>query len=57
MKLTIDNREIEARTGQTLLELVKALGLDTDRLATRPLAAKIAGETLTLNYVPVRLKE
>ena len=26
MKLTIDNREIEARTGQTLLELVKALG-------------------------------
>ena len=57
MKLTIDNREIEARTGQTLLELVKALGLDTDRLATRPLAAKIAGETFTLNYVPVRLKE
>ena len=57
MKLTIDNHEIEARTGQTLLELVKALGLDTDRLATRPLAAKIAGETFTLNYVPVRLKE
>ena len=57
MKLTIDNREIEARTGQTLLELVKALGLDTDRLSTRPLAAKIAGETFTLNYVPVRLKE
>ena len=57
MKLTIDNREIEARTGQTLLERVKALGLDTDRLATRPLAAKIAGETFTLNYVPVRRKE
>ena len=57
MKLTIDNHEIEARTGQTLLELVRALGLDTDRLSTRPLAAKIAGETFTLNYVPVRLKE
>ena len=45
MKLTIDHREIEAKTGQTLLELVRALGLDSDSLATRPLAAKIAGET------------
>ena len=57
MKLTIDNREIEAGTGRTLLELVRELGLDTDRLSTRPLAAKIAGETFTLNYIPVRLKE
>ena len=57
MKLTIDNRKIEARTGQTLLELIRALGLDSDRLSDRPLAAKIAGETFTLNYVPVRLKE
>ena len=57
MKLSVDNHEIEARTGQTLLELVRALGLDTDRLSERPLAAKIAGETFTLNYVPVRLKE
>ena len=57
MKLTIDHHEIEAKTGQTLLELVRELGLDTERLSTRPLAAKIAGETFTLNYVPVRLKE
>ena len=57
MKLTIENHEIEARTGQTMLELVRQLGLDTDRLSTRPLAAKLAGETFTLNYVPVRLKE
>ena len=57
MKLIIDHHEIEAKPGQTLLELVRALGLDTDRLSTRPLAAKIAGETFTLNYVPVRLKE
>ena len=57
MKLTIDNHEIEAKTGQTLLELVRALGLDTTTLSTRPLAAKIAGETFTLNYIPVRLKE
>ena len=57
MKLTIDNHQIDAGTGQTLLELVRALGLDSDRLSDRPLSAKIAGETFTLNYVPVRLKE
>ena len=57
MKLTIDSYEIEAKTGQTLLELVRQLGLDREDLAGRPLAAKIAGETFTLNYVPVRLKE
>ena len=57
MRLTIANHEIEATPGQTLLELVRFLGLDTDSLATRPLAAKIAGETFTLNYDPVRLKE
>ena len=57
MKLIIDNHEIEARTGQTLLELIRELGFDTERLSSRPLAAKIAGETFTLNYIPVRLKE
>ena len=57
MKLTIDNHEITAKTGQAILDLIRELGLDTDSLATRPLAAKIAGETFTLNYVPVRLKE
>lgn len=54
MKLTIDGLEIMARPGQTLLELVQALGLDDVRLSRRPLAAKIAGETFTLNYIPVR---
>ncbi len=54
MQLTIDGRPIEAQPGDSLLCLVKALGLDTDRLSTRPLAARIAGETFTLNYVPVR---
>ena len=57
MKLTIDHLQIEAKTGQTLLELIRELGLDTDKLSSRPLVAKIAGETFTLNYVPVRLKE
>ena len=54
MELIIDGRRIEAKLGQTLLDLVKALGLDDKSLKTRPLAAKIAGEVFTLNYVPVR---
>lgn len=57
MKLWIDDREIHAKAGLTLLDLVRELGLDTEVLSKRPIAAKIAGETFTLNYVPVRLKE
>jgi len=57
MKLIIDNYEIAARPGQTLLELVRQLELDDPRLSVRPLAAKIAGEAFTLNYIPVRSVE
>lgn len=54
MKLWIDDRCIEAQPGQTLLDLIRGLGLDDAALSRRPLAAKIAGEVFTLNYVPVR---
>ena len=54
MKLTIDDKTIIPEPGQTLLDLVRSLGLDDVKLSCRPLAAKIAGETFTLNYVPVR---
>ena len=54
MKLWIDNHCVEAEPGQTLLDLIRELGLDDPRLSRRPLAAKIAGEVFTLNYVPVR---
>ena len=54
MKLWIDDKVIEAKPGQTLLDLIKELGLDSPELSSRPLAAKIAGEIFTLNYVPVR---
>lgn len=54
MELTIDGRKVVPQPGQTLKELVEALGLDEPSLSHRPLAAKIAGETFTLNYVPVR---
>ena len=56
MQLFIDGREITAGCGESLLDLIKKLGLDTDDLNTRPLAASIAGEMFTLNYVPVREK-
>lgn len=54
MKLTIDSIAIAPQPGQSLLELVRELGLDDPALSRRPLAAKIAGEVFTLNYVPVR---
>ena len=57
MTLYIDGLPIEPRPGMSLLELIQELGLDTDQLATRPLAAKIAGEVFNLNYVPVRQKD
>ena len=52
--LHLDGNPIEPLTGESLLDLVRRLGLDTHSLATRPLAADINGEIFTLNYIPVR---
>ena len=57
MYLTIDGLRTEARPGESLLDLVKKLKKDDQRLSNRPLAAKIAGEVFTLNYIPVREEE
>ncbi|MBR4290279.1 MAG: nucleoside kinase [Oscillospiraceae bacterium] len=57
MKLYIDNHMIEAKPGQSLRELIAELSLERAELSQRPLAAKIAGEVFTLNYIPVRAKE
>jgi len=54
MELRIDGKTVTPQTGQTLLDLIKFSRLDHPSLAFRPLAAKIAGEIFTLNYVPVR---
>ena len=57
MDLIIDGKKVTAKPGQTLLDLVRVLGLDDNRMSKRPLAAKIAGEVFTLNYIPVREKD
>lgn len=57
MKLTIDGVATIAKPGETLLEIIRRLGMETGKLSTRPLAAKIAGEVFTLNYIPVREKD
>ena len=57
MKLYIDGMEVQAKRGASLLELIRELGMDSPKLSQRPLAAKIAGEVFTLNYIPLREKE
>lgn len=57
MKLSIDGIMVKPNVGESLLEIIRRLGLDTTQLATRPLAAKIAGEVFNLNYIPVREKD
>ncbi len=57
MILHIDGRSIMTQPGKTLLELIEPLGLSGTSLADRPLAAKIAGEVFTLNYIPERQKD
>jgi len=57
MKLIIDGYVHWARMGQSLLDILGELGLVTGKLSTDPLAAKIAGEVFTLNYIPMREKD
>jgi len=57
MKLLIDGHPVTAQPDQTLLDMVLKLGLFTGKLSADPLAAKIAGEVFTLNYIPLRKKD
>lgn len=57
MYLNIDGMTCLARPGQSLLELVRNLHMEGTSLQDRPLAAKIAGEVFTLNYIPIREKD
>lgn len=57
MILHIDGNEIQPKPEQSLLTLIRSLGLAGVDLTDMPLAAKIAGEVFTLNYIPLRKKE
>ena len=57
MKLHIDGHSVLAKPEQSLLEIIRELGLEGEHLSDRPLAAKIAGEVFTLNYIPLRQKD
>ena len=57
MQLNIDGKIIQAEPEQSLKALVAKLGLDAPKLSQRPLAARIAGEVFTLNYIPLREKD
>ena len=57
MQLKIEGHLVQAKPGQSLLELVQQLNLEGTALSQRPLAAKIAGEVFTLNYIPLREKD
>ena len=57
MELWLDGLSVVPEAGQTLEDLARQLGLWSDDLKGRPLAAKIAGEVFTLNYIPLREKD
>ena len=54
MQIFIDDMAVEARMGESLLSIVQRMGLDSQDLSKRPLAADLGGEVFTLNYVPCR---
>ncbi len=57
MKLILDGHSVEPRINQSLLDILKEQNMVTGILSTDPIAAKIAGEVFTLNYIPLRDQE
>ena len=57
MYLKMDGNVVLAKPEQTLLDLLRQAGMEKTTLPDRPLAAKIAGEVFTLNYIPLREKD
>ena len=57
MQLIIDGKTIRPDPGESLRGMVARMDLDSDVLSRRPVAAKIAGEVFTLNYIPLREKD
>ena len=50
MKVTVDGVAAELKHGESLLDAVKKLELDSISLRKRPLAAQIGGEVFSLRY-------
>lgn len=57
MYLSIDGKRLNPQPGQSLLDLLRLADMEASQLSMRPIAAKIAGEVFTLNYVPFREKD
>lgn len=57
MELKLEGKMIQAQPGESLLQILQHVGMDDTKLSRRPLAAKIAGEVFTLNYIPLREKD
>ena len=57
MELRIDGLTVAATPDESLLQIITDMGLDSNELSKRPIAAKIAGEVFNLNYIPVRSKD
>lgn len=57
MKLVIDGICVTPQPDESLLDLVRRIGLDDPLLSNRPIAAKLAGEVFNLNYIPLRKKD
>ena len=57
MKLIIDGNIVTPKPDQSLLDMIRELGLIKGKLSTDPIAAKIAGEIFNLNYIPLRQKD
>lgn len=57
MNIIIDGHQITVKPGQSLLDMIRELGLVTGKLSTDPIAAKIGGDIFTLNYIPLRKKD
>ena len=57
MNLCLNNCTVPVQPEQSLLDLIRLAELDSPLLSQRPLAAKLAGEVFTLNYIPLRQKD
>lgn len=54
MNIIIDNKSVPMHDGNTLLDYINVLGLDSCNIADRPIAAMLGGEVFNLCYIPKR---